>query len=106
MAHASQLEELLDQAGVQLQGEKVKTMPRGYEKDCPGAEWVRHKNWMFFEYLPKRAMRSFGAFAGAVEEMTRRFEPLRQFLLTAATGELTRAEELQTYFSDRWGSDV
>jgi len=105
-AHAGQLEELLARAGVRLQGEKVKTMPRGYGRDCPGAEWVRHKNWVFFEHLPDKAMRSFGAFSDAVEEMTRRFEPVRQFLLTAATGEQTRAEELQTYFSDRWGSEI
>ena len=105
MGHASQLEELLAQAGVFLQGEKLKTMPRGYDRDCPGAEWIRHKNWMFFEYLPRRALRSFSTAAKAVEEMTARFEPVRQFLLTAATGEQTRSEQLQTYFSDRWGSE-
>lgn len=104
-AHAAQLEELLDAAGVQLQGEKVKTMPRGYDRNCPGAEWVRHKNWMFFENLPERALKSFAACARAVEEKTARFEPVRQFLLTAATGEQSRGEQLETYFSDRWGSE-
>ena len=104
-AHAEELGELLDRAGVVLQGEKVKTMPRGYDRDCPGAEWVRHRNWVFFEHLPKKAMRGFGPFCCAVEEMTARFEPVRRFLLTAAAGERSRSEELQVYFSDRWGSE-
>ena len=104
-AHAAQLGELLDRAGVVLQGEKVKTMPRGYDRDCPGAEWVRHRNWVFFEHLPKRALKSFAACARAVEEMTARFEPVRQFLLSAATGEQSRSEQLAAYYSDRWGSE-
>ena len=98
--HADELERILAESGIVLQGDTVKTMPRGYAADCPGAQWVKYKNWMFFEYLPKKAMKSYAAFGRAIGDMTRRFEPMRQFLLTAATEETVK-ENLSRFYTQR-----
>ncbi|MCQ2452053.1 MAG: DUF2461 domain-containing protein [Oscillospiraceae bacterium] len=99
--HAGELEELLRQAEVDLQGDSLKTMPRGYAADCPGAKWIKLKNWMFFENLPKKAFKSFSACGKVIEERTARYEPLRQFLFRAATEENSYGEQLKAFYSVR-----
>jgi len=101
VAHSDELRAILKESGIALQGDRLKTMPRGYSPDCSGAEWVKYKNWMFFEYLPRKSMRTFSACGKAVRQLTARFEPMRQFLMRAATEETGHKESLRQFYTVR-----
>ncbi len=80
-------EELLSRLaenGLELSGDKLKTMPRGFDPTHPAAEWVRHRNWSVLFSIPDAELTGSDALEERVREMVRRLMPLRVYLLAAA----------------------
>ncbi len=74
-----ELEELLEESGLTLRGEKLKRVPREYEADHPAAEYLKHKSWIFIEDIPDEALTTFDAYIELVSSHIDRMEPLRRF---------------------------
>lgn len=85
-SHLDVWEELLERGQLTLQGDRLKTMPRGYQADDPAAAWLRYKNWMVEFHFPDESLTDFDAFAEAVQALLPRMEPFRRFLLQASAG--------------------
>ena len=69
---------------MQLGGEKLKTMPRGFSADDPAAEYIKHKSWDMIFFIPDEDIGSFEDFSELLMQYVKRMEPMRKFLLKAA----------------------
>ena len=78
-----ELEELLEESGLELQGEKLRRVPREYEQDHPAGEYLKHKSWLFIENVPENAMESFESYMAHVCALMDRMEPLRRYFQRA-----------------------
>jgi uncharacterized protein (TIGR02453 family) len=62
-----------------LEGEKVRTTPRGYAKDHPHIELIKHKSFIAEMDMPRRVLTSDGCFDLVVNAF-RAMKPLHDFL--------------------------
>ncbi len=85
-ANLEEWEAILAEGGLTLEGDTLKTLPRGWAPDHPAAKWLRYKNWMAAFRFPGAALGSFDDFAGEVGALLPRLEPFRKFLLAAGSG--------------------
>ena len=83
-AHQAEWEEIITAGALPLEGDRLKTVPRGYAPDHPAARWLRYKNWMSAFSFPDEALDSFDDFGEEIAALLPRLEPFRQFLLSAA----------------------
>ncbi len=83
-ANYAEFDALVQGCAVPLEGQTVKTMPRGYDKNDPAAEYLRYKNWELIAYLPDEEFTTFDRFMDTAAALVREMEPVRQFLLAAA----------------------
>ena len=83
-ANQEQWESILEEGRLTLEGDTLKTVPRGYAPDHPAAKWLRYKNWLVTEHFPDGVLGSFDDFAAEIGALVPRLEPFRKFLLTAA----------------------
>ena len=68
-----------------IYGEQLKRVPRGYEQDHPAAKWLKYK-YMLTEYAFKPSeLASLDAFSDAAGAAVARFEPFRKYLTAAYT---------------------
>ncbi len=74
-----ELEELLEQSGLTLMGEKLKRVPRDYEPDHPAAEFLKHKSWIFMENIADEELTSFDEYIAKIGSLIDRMEPLRRY---------------------------
>lgn len=74
-----ELEELIEESGLTLLGEKLKRMPREYEPDHPAGELLKYKNWFFIENLDDTELVSFDGYIARVGTIIERMEPLRRY---------------------------
>lgn len=74
----------LNKGGISVGGEKLKTVPRGFSKDDPAAEYLKHKNWVMIIEIPDEDIDDFDSFLQLLTYYVRRMEPMRQFLLKAS----------------------
>ncbi len=78
-----ELDELMEESGLTLMGEKLKRCPREYEAEHPAAEYLKHKSWVFIEDIPEEYLTSFDAYMQYVSELIDRMEPLRRYFQRA-----------------------
>lgn len=91
-----ELDMLVAQGNLQLTGDKLKRMPRGYEEDHPAGEWLKHKSFFVsYNFMPKD-LESFEKCAEVAAEVMRRFEPLRRYF-TAAFTQIPHDDEFDIY---------
>ena len=83
-ANQEEWEAILEEGGLTLEGDTLKTIPRGYAPDHPAAKWLRYKNWLVTERFPDEELGSFDDFAPRIGALVLRLEPFRKFLLAAA----------------------
>lgn len=93
-ARPEELLSLIDASGTKPEGDSLKGMPRGYAADHPAADLLRYKNVFFAVTFPDRELRDFEDFAVKLTALTARLEPLRLFLLNAATADGAAPPEL------------
>lgn len=74
-----ELEELLEQSGLTLMGEKLKRVPRDYEPNHPAAEFLKHKSWIFIEDIADEELTSFDEYIAKIGALIERMEPLRRY---------------------------
>ena len=74
-----ELEELLEESGLALMGEKLKRVPRDYEADHPAAEFLKHKSWIFIEDIADEELTSFDEYIAKIGALIDRMEPLRRY---------------------------
>lgn len=82
--HYAEFKAALDESGLILGGDKLKTMPRGFSADDPAAEYIKHKNWVMIMAIPDELIGDFYEFSDILIYYVRRMEPMRLFLLKAA----------------------
>ena len=82
--HQAEWEAILEAGQLTLEGDTLKTIPRGYAPDHPAAKWLRYKNWLVTQHFPDGALGSFDDFTAAIGTLVPRMEPFRKFLLAAA----------------------
>ena len=58
-----------------MDGEKVKTTPRGYDKDHPAIELLRHKDYLAVHNIPDEQLTA----KNAVAYLTKGFEAMKPF---------------------------
>ena len=83
-ANQEEWEAILAEGRLTLEGDTLKTVPRGYAPDHPAAKWLRYKNWLVTRQFPDGALGSFDDFAAEIGALVPRLEPFRKFLLAAA----------------------
>ena len=83
-ANQAEWEDILEAGRLTLEGDTLKTIPRGYAPDHPAAKWLKYKNWLVTQHFPDGALGSFDDFAADVAALMPRLEPFRKFLLAAA----------------------
>ena len=83
-ANQAEWEALLAAGDLPLEGDALKTMPRGWAPDHPAARWLRYKNWLAAFRFPDEALGSFDDFSAHIAALLPRLEPFRKFLLAAA----------------------
>ena len=78
-----ELDELIEESGLTLQGEKLKKMPRDFESDHPAGEYLKHKCWIFVENVPEEALEDDDKYMEYVCALMDRMEPLRRYFQRA-----------------------
>lgn len=78
-----ELDELLEQSGLALGGEKLKRVPRDYEPEHPAGEYLKHKSWLFNVDIPDEALTNFDSFTRLIGGYIDRMEPLRRYFQRA-----------------------
>ena len=74
-----ELEELLDESGLEIVGEKLKRVPRDYEPEHPAGEYLKYKEWLFLVNFEDEQLRDFDSFSEMVGGIVERMEPLRRY---------------------------
>ena len=82
--HYDEFLKALNEGGISLGGDKLKAMPRGFSKDDPAAEYIKHKYWDMIISIPDEDIDDFENFAQLLIFYVRKMEPMRQFLLKAS----------------------
>lgn len=96
--HYRQLNDLLAACPHPLEGELLKTMPRGYDASHPAAQLLRHKNWEVLYAIPDSQLTSFADFDRLLRTLTAQMEPVRLFLLEAAHSKPTQKQIYQNFY--------
>lgn len=78
-SHWEELEELIEESGLTLLGEKLKRCPAEYDAEHPAAEYLKHKSWIFIEDVPVEDFESFDEYISYIGALLDRMEPLRRF---------------------------
>ena len=80
-----ELEELIEEAGYPLLGNKLKRMPRGWEEH-PAGELLKHKEWFFLQRFEDGELTTFDEFMERIALCVERMEPLRRYFDRALRG--------------------
>ena len=78
-----ELDELIEESGLMLVGEKLKKVPRDFESDHPAGEYLKHKSWVFIENIPEEALSDDDKYMEYVCGLMDRMEPLRRYFQRA-----------------------
>ena len=81
MPQAPVLKKIKDTFGV-MQGEKLKTSPKGFEKDHPYIEYLRYKSFVLSRAISDKDIRS-GAYVALALEAYEKMRPFQAFLARA-----------------------
>lgn len=98
MFHYEELDEICKENQLEITGDKLKKMPRGYDETHPAAEWLKYKNWMTLADVPDAKLDNFEDYAKLIGKTIKKMEPFRQFMLTASTGEKSQKEIFDDFY--------
>lgn len=73
-------------ASLTLLGEKLKNVPRGYDKDSPVAEYLKHKTWALEYHVERAAFLDAEGFLDLAVKQFRLMRPLNDYLNRALAG--------------------
>jgi len=96
--HLDEWQQLVEQSGLTVDGDRLKKLPRGYAGGGPADEWIRYKNWELIVPLPDEELTSFQDLDARVRALVLRMEPLRLFLLHAVRSRQTPKQILQDFY--------
>jgi uncharacterized protein (TIGR02453 family) len=82
--HFDEFKKALNKGGISVDGEKLKSMPRGFSVDDPAAEYIKYKNWTLIVHIPDEDITTFEELSDILIFYVRKMEPMRQFLLKAS----------------------
>lgn len=82
--HYDEFKKTLEESGMTLDGDKLKTMPRGFSSDDPAAEYIKYKSWVLMTFIPDECIGDFDEFSDLLIYYVKKMEPMRLFLLKAA----------------------
>ena len=82
--HFEEFQKILYETNISVNGDKLKSMPRGFSADDPAAEYIKMKNWEMIYFIPDEDIDDFEEFLQELTFFIRKMEPMRQFLLKAA----------------------
>lgn len=77
---------LLEKWG-KIQGEKLKTAPKGFEKDHPGIEYLRHKQFVFIKNIDDRLLLD-SSFDSWISEQLDSIRPFLNYMGEVLTSDL------------------
>lgn len=79
-ARGYQLEELLLKSGLELQGDKLKKTPRGYDEEFIFADFMKYKNWQVIRNIKDKELTGEKSFLRLLKKEIERMEPFRAFM--------------------------
>ena len=82
--HFDEFQSIINTSGISVNGDRLKSIPRGFSADDPAAEYIKLKNWELIYVIPDE---DFDTFENTLDLLTfyiRKIEPMRRFLLKAA----------------------
>ena len=82
--HFDEFQKILNETNISVNGDKLKSMPRGFSADDPAAEYIKMKNWEMIYFIPDEDIDDFEEFLQELTFFITKMEPMRQFLLKAA----------------------
>ena len=82
--HFDEFRKALNEGGISVRGDSLKTMPRGFSADDPAAEYIKMKNWTMIVHIPDEDITTFEEFSDVLIFYVKKMEPMRKFLLKAA----------------------
>lgn len=83
-ARAEEFGRALEYSGMELEGDRLKNIPRGFSQDDPAGEWLKFKNWSLVTAIPDDRLSADDSFEKLIHGLVERMEPMRQFLLEAS----------------------
>lgn len=92
MYNYEELESIVIENKLEIDGKRLKRVPRGYNAEHPAAEWMKHKFYVTEYEFVSEECESFESFTNAAAKVIRRFEPLRLYLTGAFEHETTEEE--------------
>ena len=87
MYNYEELDDIVRENGIVMQGKSLKRVPRGYDPGHPASEWMKYKYYTAEQDFSPEDMASFESFTEAAAGAIRRFEPLRLYLSAAFSAE-------------------
>ena len=90
---------LLIRSKLELSGDKLKKVPRGYNEKNPETEWAKYKNWAILVDIPDNKLTTFANFEERIQGLVKRMEPIRQFLLRSVRTEQTYKSVLTEFYN-------
>ena len=81
--NAQRFFDALDCCGYPLSGDRLKNVPRGFDRLDPAAEYLKFKDWLVARPFPDGELNGLDAFLDAVAETVEQMEPLRCFFSDA-----------------------
>lgn len=85
-AHYERFLDILLDSGYEIEGEKLKKVPKGFDAADPAGEYLKFKSWLVSHPFADAELRDFDSFIDTVCEDVRRMEPLRIFFDDALKG--------------------
>ncbi len=82
--HYDEFSEALNQGGISVTGESLKSMPRGFSADDPAARYIKLKSWTMLVHIPDYDITDFEQLSSVLIFYVRKMEPMRRFLLKAS----------------------
>ena len=87
MYNYEELDDIVRENGIVMQGKSLKRVPRSYDPGHPASEWMKYKYYTAEQDFSPEDMASFESFTEAAAGAIRRFEPLRLYLSAAFSAE-------------------
>ncbi len=81
----TEFEKILKKSKITVTGDKLKTIPKGFSKDDPAAEYIKMKNWQIMYFIPDEDIDTFEDFCILLRGYVKAMEPMRQFFMRAAS---------------------
>jgi len=66
-----------------IEGEKLKSVPKGYDDNLLSAEYLKHKSWLVMKPLSKESLKSYDGLRVAVVDFFQKIQPLYMFFNNA-----------------------